>query len=204
MASRRSPSDAGLSTGRRWKSGFGKAEHIGIHRPLLHRARIVDRFLDHLVEQGLITSNPIAVLRSEYSVKQSRPIWQALASRNAGSGACRAAPAQAVRQRPGRDHARACRADAQRGYRYTTQAAWFLRFDRFLQAHPELAKRTGHDDAGALGGSQDDAPSRRGMRKAEAGSHQGPSPSGPERAGEATGRTAAERSGATLSEAAHL
>ena len=25
-----------------------------------------------------------------------------------------------------------------RGYRYTTQAAWFLRFDRFLQAHPEL------------------------------------------------------------------
>jgi integrase/recombinase XerD len=27
-----------------------------------------------------------------------------------------------------------------RGYRYTTQAAWFLRFDQFLQAHPELAK----------------------------------------------------------------
>jgi len=26
-----------------------------------------------------------------------------------------------------------------RGYRYRTQAAWFLRFDRFLQAHPELA-----------------------------------------------------------------
>ena len=30
---------------------------------LLHRARIVDRFLDHLVELKLITSNPIAVLR---------------------------------------------------------------------------------------------------------------------------------------------
>jgi integrase len=27
-----------------------------------------------------------------------------------------------------------------RGYRYTTQAAWFLRFDQFLQTHPELAK----------------------------------------------------------------
>jgi integrase len=26
-----------------------------------------------------------------------------------------------------------------RGYRYTTQTAWFLRFDRFLQVHPELA-----------------------------------------------------------------
>jgi hypothetical protein len=48
---------------------------------LLHRARIVDRFLDHLVELNLITSNPIAVLRSELSVKQSRPMWQALASR---------------------------------------------------------------------------------------------------------------------------
>jgi len=26
-----------------------------------------------------------------------------------------------------------------RGYRYQTQARWFWRFDRFLQAHPELA-----------------------------------------------------------------
>ena len=48
---------------------------------LLHRARIVDRFLDHLVELELIASNPIAVLRAEYNVKQSRPIWRALASR---------------------------------------------------------------------------------------------------------------------------
>ena len=47
---------------------------------LLHRARIVGRFLDHLVGLGLITSNPIVALRSEYSVKQSRPIWQALTS----------------------------------------------------------------------------------------------------------------------------
>ena len=30
--SRRSPSDAGLSTGRRWKSGFGNGEHIGNQR----------------------------------------------------------------------------------------------------------------------------------------------------------------------------
>ena len=47
---------------------------------LLHRARIVDRFLDHLVEKEVIASNPIAVLRGEYSVRQSRPIWQALMS----------------------------------------------------------------------------------------------------------------------------
>ena len=47
---------------------------------VLHRARIVDRFLDHLVGSGLITSNPILVLCSEYSIMQSRPIWQALTS----------------------------------------------------------------------------------------------------------------------------
>jgi hypothetical protein len=47
---------------------------------LLHRARIVDRFLDHLVEMHAIARNPIAVLRCEYSVKQSNPIWRALAS----------------------------------------------------------------------------------------------------------------------------
>ena len=58
---------------------------------------------------------------------------------NAGSGACRTAPAQAVRQRSGRDHARAYRANAQQGISLRTQAAWFLRFDRFLQVHPELA-----------------------------------------------------------------
>jgi integrase/recombinase XerD len=107
---------------------------------LMHRARIVDRFLDHLVELNLITSNPIAVLRSELSVKQSRPIWQALAS-------SRPDQALAALRRPKpfgsalgeimREHVERMR---RRGYRYTTQAAWFLRFDRFLQAHPELAK----------------------------------------------------------------
>jgi integrase/recombinase XerD len=35
-----------------------------------------------------------------------------------------------------RDHVERMRS---RGYRYTTQTAWFLRFDRFLQAHPGLS-----------------------------------------------------------------
>jgi len=107
---------------------------------LLHRARIIDRFLDHLVELGLITSNPIAVLRSELSVKQSRPIWQALASRKpdqALEALRRPKPFGSVLGEIMREHVERMR---KRGYRYTTQAAWFLRFDRFLQAHPELAK----------------------------------------------------------------
>ena len=47
---------------------------------LVHRTRIVDRFLDHLVQTGLIDQNPIAVLRAECNIKQCRPIWRALAS----------------------------------------------------------------------------------------------------------------------------
>lgn len=107
---------------------------------LLHRARIIDRFLDHLVELKLITSNPIAVLRSQLNVKQSRPIWQALASRKpdrALAALRRPKPFGSVLGDIMREHVERMR---KRGYRYTTQAGWFLRFDRFLQAHPELAK----------------------------------------------------------------
>lgn len=49
---------------------------------LLNQVCIVDRFLDHLVAIGLIANNPIALLRSQYNVKQSKPIWRALASTN--------------------------------------------------------------------------------------------------------------------------
>jgi integrase len=106
---------------------------------VLHRARIVDRFLDHLVGLGLITSNPIVVLCSEYSVKQSRPIWQALTSPipdQALAALRRPKPFGSVLGETMREHIERMRS---RGYRYTTQAAWFLRFDRFLQVHPELA-----------------------------------------------------------------
>lgn len=105
---------------------------------LLHRARIVDRFLDHLVELELIASNPISVLRLELSVKQSRPIWQALASRKpdqALTALRRPKPFDSVLGEIMREHIERMR---RRGYRYTTQAGWFLRFDRFFQAHPEL------------------------------------------------------------------
>lgn len=113
----------------------------GAHRQqstLLHRARIVDRFLDHLVELKLITSNPIAALRAELSVKQSRPIWRALASRKPDQALAvlrRPKPFGSVLGEIMREHVERMR---KRGYRYTTQAAWFLRFDRFLQAHPDL------------------------------------------------------------------
>ncbi len=110
-------------------------------KTVLHRARIVDRFLDHLVKRELITSNPITVLRSELSVKQSRPIWRALASRKpdqALEALRRPKPFGSVLGEIMREHVERMR---KRGYRYVTQAAWFLRFDQFLQAHPELGRK---------------------------------------------------------------
>jgi hypothetical protein len=47
---------------------------------LLNQVCIVDRFLDHLAEIGLIADNPIVALRRRYNVKHSKPIWRALAS----------------------------------------------------------------------------------------------------------------------------
>jgi hypothetical protein len=81
---------------------------------LLNQVCIVDRFLDHLAEIGLIADNPIVALRRRYNVKHSKPIWRALASQSR-RGTRRVATACTLRQRAGRLHARSCRADAQPG-----------------------------------------------------------------------------------------
>jgi integrase/recombinase XerD len=113
-----------------------------VHWPvstLLHRARIVNRFLDFLVQEGLIASNPVADLRAEYCVKSSKAILRALLALDPDQAL------EALRQFPPfgsilgdlmRNHIALMRT---RGFRYETQARWFWRFDRFLQAHPELA-----------------------------------------------------------------
>jgi integrase/recombinase XerD len=106
---------------------------------LLHRARIVNRFLDFLVREALIVSNPVADLRAEYHAKSDKVIVQALLAPDPDQAL------EALRQFPPfgsvlgdliRNHIALMRT---RGYRYQTQARWFWRFDRFLQAHPELA-----------------------------------------------------------------
>jgi integrase/recombinase XerD len=107
---------------------------------VLHRARIVDRFLDFLVKEGSIASNPLAELRAEYGVRSTKTIVRALLAPQPDRAL------EALRQPPPfgsvlgglmRDHIALMRT---RGYRYDTQARRFLRFDRFLQQHPELAK----------------------------------------------------------------
>jgi integrase len=109
---------------------------------LLHCARIVNRFLDFLVQEGLIASNPVADLRAEYCVKSSKAILRALLAPDPDQALA------ALRQFPPfgsvlgnlmRNHIALMRT---RGFRYETQARWLWRFDRFLQAHPELASES--------------------------------------------------------------
>ena len=108
---------------------------------LLHRARIVNRFLDFLVQEELIASNPVADLRAQYCVKCSNPILRALLAPDPNR------ELEALRQFPPfgsvlgdlmRDHIALMRT---RGFRYETQARLLWRFDRFLQGHPELADK---------------------------------------------------------------
>ena len=106
---------------------------------LLHRARIVNRFLDFLAREGLIVTNPIADLRAQYHAKSDKAILRALIASDTDQAL------ESLRQFPPfgsvlgdamRNHIALMKA---RGYRYQTQAHWFRRFDRFLQAHPQLA-----------------------------------------------------------------
>ncbi len=106
---------------------------------LLHRGRIVNCFIDFLVQEGLIASNPVADLRAEYCVKSSTAILRALLAPDPDQAL------EVLRQFPPfgsvlgglmRNHIALMRT---RGFRYEKQARWFWRFDRFLQAHRELA-----------------------------------------------------------------
>lgn len=108
---------------------------------LLHRAGIVNRFLDFLVREELIASNPIADLRAEYLARSDKAILRALSSTNPDQAL------ESLRQFPPfgsvlgsamRNHVTLMQA---RGYRYQTDACRFRRFDRFLQEHPELASK---------------------------------------------------------------
>ena len=95
---------------------------------LLHRARIVNRFLDFLAGKALIVSNPIADLRAEYHAKSDKAIVRSLLAPDPDQAL------EALRQFPPfgsvlgdlmRNHIALMQA---RGYRYQTQARWFWRF----------------------------------------------------------------------------
>ena len=141
-----------------WLREWGTCWHPST---LLHRARIVDRFLDHLVEMKMIASNPIAMLRGEYSVKQSRPIWQALASSMPDQALAALRRPETVRQRVGRAHARSCRADARPGIPVHDTDRMVPAVRPIPSGSSGTCMRTGRGHAGTMGGGQAHPQSRR-------------------------------------------
>lgn len=105
---------------------------------VLHRARVVDRFLDFLAAQESIPSNPLAQLRLSFGQRVGTPIVRALLSPDPAQAleALRPLPQFAsVHGAFMRSHIELMRAS---GYRYNTQVSSFLRFDRFLQGHADV------------------------------------------------------------------
>ena len=104
------------------------------------RATVVDRFLDFLVEEGSIPANPLAELRARYGQRTTPPVARALLAPDPAQalGALRPPPPRFASFLGGmmRDRIELMRA---LGYCYETQTRRLLRFDRFLQDHPELA-----------------------------------------------------------------
>ena len=146
-----------------------------------------DRFLDFLVREGSIASNPVAELRTKYLIKGSATIVRALLAPEPDRAL------EALRQLPQfgsvlgdlmRNHVALMRT---RGFRYDTNTRMFLRFDRFLQRHPELANEPvpvmlQHWAAGTFDG----LPCRR-LRVARTRLSQGQAPSRSQRSSTAAG-----------------
>ena len=108
---------------------------------VLHRARVVDRFLDFLAIEESIPSNPLAQLRLTYGQRAGTPIVRALLSPDPAQALEALKPLPQFASVHGafmRTHVELMRAS---GYRYNTQASSFLRFDRFLQSRGDLLNR---------------------------------------------------------------
>lgn len=104
----------------------------------LHRTRIIDRFLDHLLETGAIERHPVVILRDECNIKQCMPVWRALASHDPGAALANLRQPKPFGSVLGEIMAEHVALMRRRGYKYASQPMWLLRFDRFLQLNPAL------------------------------------------------------------------
>ncbi|MGH9630448.1 MAG: tyrosine-type recombinase/integrase [Bryobacteraceae bacterium] len=105
---------------------------------VVHRAQLISRFLDWLVRQKIVRTNPFADLREKYECRSTAAIARALVSADPHKAleALRPPPQWASHLGPVmRDHIVRMRS---LGYRYSHERQ-FLRFDRFLQARPGAA-----------------------------------------------------------------
>ena len=106
---------------------------------MLHRARIVDRFLDYLASEGSIPGNPLEQLRVRYGQRAGAPILRALLAADSAQALEAQRPLPRFTSFLGsfmREHVERMQV---LGHRYGTDTARFLRFDRFLQRRLDLA-----------------------------------------------------------------
>jgi integrase len=110
-------------------------------RPLpvvLYDARLVDRFLDWAVATRSLQSNPFAELRRQYLQRTTAPVVRALLNPDSATAleALRPLPRFGSFLGPTmRDYVALMKSV---GHRYATEERGLLRFDRFLQQHPDL------------------------------------------------------------------
>ena len=104
-----------------------------------NRARLIDRFLDWMVERGALAENPFATLRREYGQRTTKPIVQALLDPGfeVALEALRPTPRFGSFLGPVmRDYVTLMQA---MGYCYNTEENRLLLLDRFLQGRPDLS-----------------------------------------------------------------
>jgi integrase len=103
------------------------------------RARLIDRFLDWMVDRGALANNPFATLRREYGQRTTKPIVQALLDPGfeVALEALRPIPRFGSFLGPVmRDYVALMQA---MGYCYNTEETRLLLLDRFLQDRPDLS-----------------------------------------------------------------
>jgi len=109
---------------------------------VIHRASLVDRFLDWMVDTRSLSINPFAQLRKQYTQPSRRttaPIVRALLSPDPAAALQQLRPLPRFGSFLGaamRDHVALMKS---MGYRYDTYEQGLRRFDRFLQNRPSLS-----------------------------------------------------------------
>jgi integrase/recombinase XerD len=103
------------------------------------RARIVDRYLDWMVSQDALASNPFAELRKKYGQRATKPVVQALLMPDFERALEALRPVPRFGSFLGsmmRDHVALMQT---MGYRYGNQEERLLQLDRFLQRRADLS-----------------------------------------------------------------
>ena len=119
-----------------WLRERGK---VWIRSTVLHRSRIVTRFLDALADDGRIAVSPIRELRDDHNAGSDTAIIRALMAGDPDQALEASRRARAFQSSLGglmRDHVARMKL---RGYRYEAAAVICRRFDFFLQHRPDLA-----------------------------------------------------------------